>query len=176
MCKMTDYLIVGGGIAGLCFADFCLRHQKSFVMIDDNLRTSSKVAGGMFNPVVLKRFTSIWHSDEQLALAKPFYRQIESDLNTSFFHEIPIYRKFASVEEQNNWFHACDQPNLAHFLNDKISKESLHFIHSDFGFGEVYQTGFLDVNHFIVSYQNFLKTQQLFKTQSFDYEVLIFTF
>lgn len=171
---MTDYLIVGGGIAGLCFADFCLRHNKSFVMIDDNIRTSSKVAGGMFNPVVLKRFTSIWNSDEQLALALPFYKKIEAELQTKFLYEIPIFRKFASVEEQNNWFHSCDQPSLSHFLNDEIYKEKISHINSSFGFGEVFQTGFLDVNHFIVSYQEFLKLNNLFLIESFDYDVIDF--
>ena len=171
---MKDYLIVGGGIAGLCFADFCLKHNKSFVLMDDQIRTSSKVAGGMFNPVVLKRFTSIWNSDEQLALAMPFYKNIEANLNTKFLYEIPIYRKFASIEEQNNWFHSCDQPSLSHFLNDKISKESINHIHSDYGFGEVYQTGFLDVNHFIVSYQDFLKQENLLITESFDYDGIDF--
>ena len=171
---MTDYLIVGGGIAGLCFADFCLKHNKSFVLIDDKARTSSKVAGGMFNPVVLKRFTSIWKSDEQLALAMPFYKNIESDLNTKFLHEIPIYRKFASVEEQNNWFQSCDQPSLSHFLNDKISKDKINHITSDFGFGEVYQTGFLDVNHFVTSYQDFLFNSNLLSFETFHYDAIEF--
>lgn len=171
---MIDYLIVGGGIAGLCFADFCLKHNKSFVLLDDQKRTSSKVAGGMFNPVVLKRFTSIWNSDEQLALAMPFYKNIEGDLKTKFLYEIPIYRKFASIEEQNNWFHSCDQPSLGHFLNDKILKISLNHIQSDFGFGEVYKTGFLDVNHFIVSYQAFLKQKNLLFIDTFDYDAIDF--
>lgn len=171
---MTDYLIVGAGIAGLCFSDFCLRNNKSFVVLDDNVRTSSKVAGGMFNPVVLKRFTSIWNSDEQIALALPFYKQIESDLNKKFLYEMPIYRKFASIEEQNNWFHSCDQPSLSHFLNDKISKEKINFIDSKFGFGQVYQTGFLDVSHFINSYQDFLKTNNLLLTEVFNYSNIVF--
>ena len=171
---MTDYLIVGGGIAGLCYADFCLKHNKSFMVLDDQIRTSSKVAGGMFNPVVLKRFTSIWHSSEQLALAIPFYKSIEKELNAKFLYELPIYRKFASVEEQNNWFHACDQPALGHFLNDKISNEKINHIHSNFGFGEVYQTGFLDVNQFIVSYQKFLKANDLLEVSSFNYDGIDF--
>lgn len=171
---MTDYLIVGAGIAGLCFSDFCRKNNKSFSIIDNQVRTSSKVAGGMFNPVVLKRFTSIWNSDEQLALAIPFYKSIENELENKFLHELPIFRKFASVEEQNNWFHACDQPSLSHFLNDKISNKKINHIHSNFGFGEVYQTGFLDVNQFIVSYQEFLNEKQLISFESFHYDKIIF--
>lgn len=171
---MTDYLIVGAGIAGLCFSDFCLKNNKTITVIDNQTRTSSKIAGGMFNPVVLKRFTSIWNSDEQLALAIPFYKSIEEQLQTNFLYELPIFRKFASVEEQNNWFHACDQPTLSHFLNDKISNEKINHINSNFGFGEVYKTGFLDVNNFIISYQKFLKDNNLLQVENFNYNAIDF--
>nr|WP_297307702.1 FAD-dependent oxidoreductase [uncultured Flavobacterium sp.] len=171
---MTDYLIVGAGIAGLCFSDFCLKNNKTITVIDNQTRTSSKIAGGMFNPVVLKRFTSIWNSDEQLALAMPFYKSIEEQLQTKFLYELPIFRKFASVEEQNNWFHACDQPTLSHFLNDKISNEKINHINSNFGFGEVYKTGFLDVNNFIISYQKFLKDNNLLQVETFNYNTIDF--
>lgn len=171
---MTDYLIVGAGIAGLCFSDFSLKNNKTITVIDNQTRTSSKIAGGMFNPVVLKRFTSIWNSDEQLALAMPFYKSIEEQLQTKFLYELPIFRKFASVEEQNNWFHACDQPTLSHFLNDKISNEKINHINSNFGFGEVYKTGFLDVNNFIISYQKFLKDNNLLQVETFNYNTIDF--
>lgn len=171
---MRDYLIVGGGIAGLCFADFCLNNNKSFLLIDNNTRTSSKVAGGMFNPVVLKRFTSIWQSDEQLTLAIPFYKSLESYLNTKFLFEIPIFRKFASIEEQNNWFHACDQPTLSKYLNDKISTSLIDFIPSKHGFGEVYQTGYLDVKHFVTKFQQKLKVENLFESVTFEYNNINF--
>jgi len=171
---MTDYLIVGAGIAGLCFADLCLKNNKSFKVIDSDLRTSSKVAGGMFNPVVLKRFTSIWNSSEQIALALPFYKQIENDLKTNFLFEIPIFRKFASVEEQNNWFQACDQPSLKHFLNHKIIKDISPNIFSNYGFGEVFSSGYLDVKGFVLSYQKFLKTKNLFYKENLDYDAISF--
>ena len=171
---MTDYLIVGGGIAGLCFADFCLRNNKTFVLIDSNSRTSSKVAGGMYNPVVLKRFTSIWNSEEQLALAIPFYKQLEQDLETRFLYELPIFRKFASIEEQNNWFHASDQPSLSKFLNDKINLNEISNIPSKFGFGEVFQTGFLDVKQFVISYQQKLVELNVLQYDSFDYKEISF--
>ena len=50
----VDYIIVGAGLAGLSFVQYCLLNNKTFLVIDDAKRTSSKVAGGMFNPVVLK--------------------------------------------------------------------------------------------------------------------------
>lgn len=169
----VDYIIVGAGLAGLSFAHICLKNKKSVVVIDNAQRTSSKVAGGMFNPVVLKRFTSIWEADAQLKLADAFYPEIEQMLNATFYHKLPIYRKFATVEEQNNWFLACDHPVTAPYLNTTLFKEHFPFIKSDYYFGEVYNTGFLNVNLFVQSYQKYLFEERMIITESFQYEDLM---
>lgn len=168
----VDYIIVGGGLAGLCFARFCELHQKTFAVYDGGLRSSSKIAGGMFNPVVLKRFTPIWKSEEQLRLAVSFYKELEADLGINFFHELPILRKFASIEEQNDWFTACDRPLLHPFLNEEIITDKIERINSKFGFGEVYASGFLDVPFFIRNYQEYLIKKNSFKAEKFDYNAV----
>jgi len=165
----VTYIIVGAGLAGLSMAHFCQQNNKSFIVIDNGQRTSSKVAGGMFNPVVLKRFTAIWESQAQLDLANEFYPETERLLGKSFYHKLPVYRKFASIEEQNNWFLACDNPLTAPFLNDHLYKENFSYIKSDLGFGEVYNTGYLEVNLFVTAYQDYLKKQNLLIESSFDY-------
>lgn len=169
----VDYIIVGAGLAGLCMAQFCIKYKKSFIVIDNAQRTSSKVAGGMFNPVVLKRFTSIWEADAQLKLADEFYPEIEERLNASFYHKLPIYRKFATVEEQNNWFLACDNPVTAPYLNVNLIKDQFQHIDCEYHFGEVYNTGFLNVNLFVQTYQEYLKKNNLLLNESFIYEELI---
>lgn len=168
----VDYIIVGAGLAGLCFAQYCLQNNKSFLVIDNSERTSSKVAGGMFNPVVLKRFTSIWESQAQLDSADFFYKHAEHLLSTSFYHNLPILRVFASVEEQNNWFQACDNPATAAFLNPKLFTNPIQHIKSRFHLGEVFNTGFLDVKLFVETYQDFLKENHLLLSETFDYNEL----
>ena len=170
-----DYIIDGAGMAGLCMVQSCFKHKKSFIVIDDSNRTSSKVAGGMFNPVVLKRFTSIWEADAQLKLADEFYPEVEKLLNTSFYHKLPIYRKFATIEEQNNWFPACDNPVTAPYLNENLIKDKFQYINSEYHFGEVYNTGFLNVNLFVQSLQQYLQNTNLFFKESFVYSELIIT-
>lgn len=169
----VDYIIVGAGLAGLCMARFCIKHKKSFIMIDNAQRTSSKVAGGMFNAVVLKRFTSIWEADAQLKLADVFYPEVEEMLNTSFYHTLPIYRKFATIEEQNNWFLACDNPVTAPYLNQDLLKDKFQHINSDYHFGEVYKTGFLNVNLFVQTFQEYLHKKDLLLKEPFIYDELI---
>ena len=168
-----DYMIIGSGLAGLNFAYYCEKHDKSFIVIDQPSRSSSLVAGGMYNPVVLKRFTSIWKSREQIDLAIPIYKELEIKFGVRFLYETQLYRKFASVEEQNNWFYACDQPDLAPFLSIDLVKSFSDTIKSEYGFGEVFNTGFLDVKKFVLCYQYYLAEKKILIRDSFAYDRLV---
>ncbi|WP_245683407.1 NAD(P)/FAD-dependent oxidoreductase [Pseudotamlana agarivorans] len=169
----VDYIVVGTGIAGICFCELLSAQGKSFVVLDNGSQKSSAVAGGLYNPVVLKRFTSVWKSDEQLALALPFYQQLEEKLSVKLDYKIPVYRKFASLEEQNNWFLACDKPLLSKWLSPKVIKNSNAAIDAPFGFGEVLDTGRIDVKTLVDTYQQKLKEEDLFIEEGFDYDLLI---
>lgn len=168
--KKVDYLIVGGGLAGLSFAFQCQKNNVSFVLIDGQLRSSSKVAGGMYNPIILKRFTAVADAQKQLDVALPMYKELESWLNCTFLHAMPILRKFASIQEQNDWFLACDQPALQAYLNPELHKATVQHMASAYGFGEVYSSGFVDVPFFVQRYQDFLKESDLMRTQVIDYK------
>lgn len=171
---MIDYLIVGSGIAGICFSETALQNGKSFLVIDDFSSSSSKVAGGLYNPVILKRFSQVWQATEQLDYGLPFYNEIEKRLQTKVDFKIPIYRKFASIEEQNNWFQAADKPKLAPFLSIKIIQKQYQSISSEFGFGEVLQTGYVDTAALISEYVAYLQKRSLFLNETFDYSSLEF--
>lgn len=172
----TDYLIIGGGLAGLCFASYCRQHSKTFTIIDSPKKSkSSLVAVGLYNPVVLKRFTAIWQADEQMQLAQKFYRNEEMHLHASFYHDIPLYRKFANTEEQNDWFTACDKNTLAPYLNDKIVHQKISGVQSPLGYGEVHQSGYVDTKKFVkLSQQKLSKNNQLI-FEEFDYDQLQIT-
>lgn len=168
----VDYIIVGIGIAGVSFCEQLRAHDKIVVVFDNASQQSSTVAGGLYNPVVLKRFTSVWKSSEQLDVALPVYAKIEQRLNVKLDYKIPIYRKFASLEEQNDWFAASDKPLLSRYLSPKIIKNDNDAIDASFGFGEVLETGRVDVKTMIEAYKNdLLKEKSLFET-SFNYDDL----
>ena len=117
---MIDYLIVGSGLAGIAFAEMALQNHKSIAVFENHSQNSSSIAGGLYNPVILKRFSEVWKSQEQIDLVNHFYADLEVKLKNKFDYKIPIFRKLYSVEEQNNWFVASDKPNLAPFLATKI--------------------------------------------------------
>ena len=110
-------------------------------MFEDNSQTSSLVAGGVYNPVILKRFTPVWKAKEQLQVALPFYESLEKKLQVQLDYKFSTRKVFKSIEDQNNWVIASDNRMTSEYMNPTIISEKIESIKGDFGFGEVYQTG-----------------------------------
>ena len=171
---MIDFIVVGNGLAGISFSEIALQNNKSIFVFDNNSQPSSKVAGGLYNPVVLKRFSEVWKAKEQIEFAFPLYHNIQSRLNVIFDYELPILRKLFSIEEQNNWFQAADKLNLAPFLAPKLSKQKYDAIDSPFHYGKVNHTGYLEISTLIESYSKYLKSLDCYSTEAFDYNEIQF--
>ncbi len=168
----VDYIVVGIGLAGISFCEQLKAHNKTFVVFDNTSQLSSTVAGGLYNPVVLKRFTSVWKSKEQLEIALPLYAHLEKELHVKLDYKIPVYRKFASLEEQNDWFAASDQPILSEYLSETIIKNKNSAIEAHFGFGEVLDTGRIDVKTLVKAYKTDLLKNKLLFEEAFNHEAI----
>jgi len=166
---MKDYLIVGSGLAGIAFAELAILNNKTISVFENYSQNSSLVAGGLYNPVILKRFSEVWKAQEQISLAQDFYGALEGKLNTDLDFKVPIYRKLFSIEEQNNWFVATDKPNLAPFLATELKYNKYNGINSPFGFGEVLQSGYVDIALLLSKYQSYLTNQGLLWNETFHY-------
>lgn len=171
-CSMIDYLIVGSGLAGIAFSEMALQNGKTIFVMDNNSQNSSKIAGGLYNPVILKRFSEVWKAQEQLFLMDSFYAALEGKLKIKVDYKKPILRKFFSVEEQNNWFAASDKVNLAPFLSTDLVTKRFPGIESPFNYGEVLQTGYVDTAILLKKYREYLIQNDLFEESSFEYETL----
>ena len=174
MHKEVDYIIVGCGLAGIAFAETCLQNNKTIFVIDNQSQTSSTVAAGIYNPVILKRFSGLEDAQLQIDLLTVFYKSIEDKLGIQFDFKMPILRKFFSIEEQNNWFLASDKPELSDFLSLELIKNKFSGIDSPFDFGSVLQTGFVDTQLLLNNYRAYLLRNDLFTQITFDYNQLIF--
>ena len=166
---MIDFLIVGNGLAGVCFAEVALQKQKTIHVLDSEITFSSKVAAGLYNPVVLKRFSEVWKAKEQLEFAIPFYKSLEHKFNVKLDYAIPLYRKFASIEEQNNWFQAADKPNLTTFLSSELVQSKLNHIDAPLNYGLVNDTGYLDIKLLLNYYSDYLKEIKCFTNENFTH-------
>ncbi|WP_111706656.1 NAD(P)/FAD-dependent oxidoreductase [Lutibacter citreus] len=168
----VDYIIVGLGLAGLAFSRELEKHNKSYVVYEDNSQQSSIVAGGMYNPVILKRFTPVWSAIEQLEIAIPFYKALERDFQKKYIYDVDIYRVFKSVEEQNNWFVACDKPLLSQYMIPEIELNKYEGVESDFGFGKLIDTGRIDTKELINDYRDYLLNKNIIRKDKFIYKSL----
>lgn len=173
--KQVDYIIVGCGLAGISFCEVLNAHKKSFLVFDNNSQQSSKVAAGLYNPVVLKRFSGVWKAKAQLDIAMPHYEQIETKLKTKIDYKHKIFRRLNSIEEQNKWFTASDKPDLEPFMSTKIIKNDNDFVDAPFGFGEVLKTGRVDTDKLISVYKSDLRSSNQLVEESFDYSDLKFS-
>lgn len=170
--KSVDYIIVGFGLAAVAFCELLERKGHSFVVIDDDKNYSSKVSGGLYNPVILKRFTLSWNAESQLELALPMYKRLEQKLGVSFDVSMAVMRRFTSIEDQNNWLVASDKPNLQPYMDDSLVQNTNPVLIAPFGFGRVKHTGKVDTALLLSSYKSYLTKNDMFITDSFDYELL----
>ena len=169
---MLDYLIVGLGLAGISFCETLLKNGKTFKVVSDGSQISSEVAAGMYNPVILKRFSLAWKAEEQMKMVDPFYKTLEEKLQVKLNYKLPILRIFASVEEQNLWFEASDKDGLGLFLSPEILPDKNPKIDAPFGYGRVLNTGRIDTTTLLKGYKGYLQENNQFENETFNYDLL----
>lgn len=81
---MYDFIIIGAGLAGVSFAHTLEKNGKTFCLLSDHSQVASVIAGGVYNPVVLKRFTPVWHSEDIMNSANRFTTKSRLKCNVNF--------------------------------------------------------------------------------------------
>ena len=170
---MLDYIIVGSGLAGISFSETLLNSNNSFCVFNTNKNASTKVAAGLYNSVILKRFNLVWKAQEQINLLPQFYGNIEQKTNVKLDYNLEVRKRFTSTEDQNEWFVAADKQKLETFLDAQIISNSNENVNAPFGFGKVLQTGYVDVSLLYDVYQLYLQDLGVFQNEVFDYDNLI---
>ena len=170
----VDYIIVGLGLAGLAFVEKLIQAKKSFIVFEDDSQTSSLVAGGVYNPVILKRFSPVWNAKEQLAIALPFYEHLEKKFNTTLDQKFVIKKAFKSTEDQNNWFAAFDKPTVAPFLEDNLDENTYSGVVGSHYFGNVKEGGRIDTYKLVETYRHYLKKNHWIRFEKFYHNDLLF--
>jgi len=171
--EKMDFLIVGLGLSGISFCEKLEAGQQSFLVYEKGTDASaSTVAGGLYNPIVLKKFTPIWNASEQSKTAMGFYNQLEQKLETQFDFKLPVLRKLANAQEAELWKEVSQKEVLKEFLDaEVISNENQH-ITAEFGFGKVKQTGRIDTARLVQIYTAYLKTKQRLIHEKFEYAAI----
>lgn len=172
--KEVDYIIVGLGLAGIAFAEHCARSSKRFVVIDQGGDGASRVAAGLYNPVILKRYSLPWKSIEQFDLALEFYRRLEEKLGITIKEKLPVQKVFSSAEDQNNWYAASDRPGLSRFLQTPVVTAIKKQVIAPYSYGEVAETGRVDIKKLQNVYEAHLLKLDSLRKETFDHNQIIF--
>ncbi|MEH6407658.1 MAG: FAD-dependent oxidoreductase, partial [Leeuwenhoekiella sp.] len=170
--KEVDYIVVGLGLAGMAFCEQLQNHNKTFVVFHDEKAGASRVAGGVYNPVILKRYSLPWQAEEQFDLAVPYFNNLSEKLGVKAVFSLPVLKLFSSAEDQNNWFEASDKPGLSRFISPEVIRENLDFIEANYHFGQVKETGRVDISLLLDFYISYLSEKSLIEKSFFEYSKL----
>jgi glycine/D-amino acid oxidase-like deaminating enzyme len=173
-----DFIIVGQGIAGSVLALSLIKAGYTICVINQpNLSNSSKIAAGIWNPIVFKRLTKSWLADNLIPELLTFYEYWEKELNTDLIYKRSIIKPFTEDQEKALWLKKANDHQLENSFLDKQVYENLkideyYLVKS---YSKVLQAGNLDVAHFLESTKNYIKENQNYIEEEFDYSQLVVT-
>lgn len=141
-----DLLIIGRGIAGAVLAEAArLRGLSSHVFDTKQPGNATMAAGGVVNPVVLRRLTSGWRADQLMPRVHSFYRNWDARRGRQYWHEAPVVKIFSHEKEAALWRTMGGKevaPWLSHSPQPEVDAGPFR---APFGHGTVTNAGWLDL-------------------------------
>lgn len=161
-------------MAGCILADHLMKAGKKVLVIDDpSMSNSSKVAGGLYNPITGRKMVKTWNCDALFDYLIPYYKGLESELGSKFIHDIHIYRPFFSIEEQNEWMAKSAEEGHAGYVRDIKSKPSwTDEVNNPFGGLLLDKSGYVDTSALLSSLKSRFTLEGAFREERFEFEKL----
>jgi len=165
----VDYIVVGQGLAGSCVAIQLLMRGRQFVVIDQpDENKCSVVAAGLFNPVTGQNLVKTWQADILFPYLDSFYQKVEQQTVEKFFYPTPLYRPFASVEEQNEWMGRSTDAAYKAVIETIHTIPTMDGIRDPHGGLVLKQCGYIDTPAFLKAVRQRLEEDQLYWRHQFD--------
>lgn len=169
--KQTENLIIGLGIAGLNLCHQLEKAGKSFLVIDRcPANSSSLIAGGIYNPVVLKRKVKSWKVDALFPFLILNYREMEQQLKSDFLlHDFPILKPISSKDELHEWELAVSENRLGPYVTS-VQKEcpTGPFKKNVIASVTIEEAGFVRIGKLVHAYRNYLRERGLLIEEELD--------
>lgn len=165
-----DYIIVGGGYAGVMFAHQLIKNNKSFILISDGVRSASEISAGVCNPIVLKRFTGVWNAKNEIETVRSNFSEMETYLGQNFINSENLVRIFHDDVERDLWLKKSENEDLKDFLDTDFIK--LKSVKNEYLSGRVHDSLRVDVKAFFRSFYSYLEKNKLWLKEAFDFSEL----
>lgn len=173
MNDKQTFLIVGAGLSGLSVAVQLINRGKEVTIIDNQINHCSRIAAGMINPLVFRRMTKSWRLDEFMPYLIDFYRELETEVNKSFFHSIQIRRLFSNEHERELWLKKEDYEEFKPYMNT-VTRDDIKYDKAlnPFGSGRVKSSYYVDTPVFLDSVRSWVEKKGRVIYEQFDYSSL----
>jgi glycine oxidase len=119
--EKNDWTIIGQGLAGTCLAWALWKRGEAFRVIDRGTGGSSRVAGGMVNPITGKNFEPSWRIGEFLPEALEFYRWVEGQIGQKVWHLFPVLRLAGSDREWQKICSKLGDPSVVPWVSGEVA-------------------------------------------------------
>lgn len=156
-------LIIGGGLAGIAVAEQLTARGVLFDLFCDRSQNSStRIATGMYNPIVFRRLNLSWMVEDLLPEMHTFFERIEERLGAALKHPMSFEKHIPSNDYKQLW--------------EKRLKEEVQ--HPDYmnpiadGYGPVKQAGMVDCKGLQEAYLQLLEEKAQLNDAHFIYSDL----
>lgn len=172
--RQTDYIIVGQGIAGSLLAYQLLKANKTVMVLNnENLSTSSQVAGGIFNPITGKNLDKTWLADKIFPYLRNFYLSLEKEFNANFYHETNLYRPLANEQQRKHFLRLTDEYDLANYIKIiEPNNNKFEAISNELGGLYTSSAGWVNVPKMLEYLRSFFIQNNAYQAEIFDFTAL----
>lgn len=169
----VDFLLVGQGIAGTALSYRLINSGQSVYVIDQAAENNcSRVAAGLYNPLTGRRMVKTWNADQLFPEIAPFYSALEKTLQARFKYELPVYRPFVSIEEQNEWMGRSGEEEFKSYIQAVRQTSAYQEVNNDFGGVVLNQSGYIDLNTMLDAFTGWLGKNGGISDEAFDENLL----
>lgn len=168
-------LIVGQGLAGSWLSYYLWKSNIPFRVIDNfHSDSASAVAAGLMNPIVPKRLTTTWKSEELFPdFISSIYKEVQEFLQQElYFPNYLIHKIFYHPDDISAW-ESQRFKTQASWLGPVVHQKLHSNLTPHLGYATIAHSGWVDIPLFIKALQKKLLSLNLLIQEPFDYSQVI---
>ncbi len=172
-----DYLVIGQGLGGSALAYQLTQAGQKVLVIDNQYANSaSRVAAGLFNPITGNEMKKTWWADRLFPYLLAFYQEVEQTVGQQFLFQLPIYKPFESIEQQNHCLAESIEGIYQNYLNPQTATQRYDTtVFQPFGGVEILRAGYVDTQVYLESLKEWLVAQNAYWEEDFNENLLTIT-